>query len=304
MDKTIPAPKFLYRQMLGFVAARQTEVKNEARLNLDVLFAHGEHIVRSLEKSDDLINLAILYYDLEDLTISHAANVAILVAKLGMIVRYPFDKTVRLVGAALIHDIGAGRIPPEVSGRDYKYLTADEIGIFESHSVLGFEAVRKYYPQWEDLAEVILQHHEKCDGQGYPRHLKCDQMRSEAKIISMIDTYESLLHPRAHRDVLVPPVGIQEIVACKGTCYDAGLVSALVKSISIYPVGSYVQLSTGEIGRVVQTSKTNPVRPVVNLILGADGKRITPRKIDLISEYLLTIRRCVPPPIDIHKLLL
>jgi len=303
MEPTWLSPKILYQQMLAYTTARQLEVKNNVRLNIDDIFSKGEQLVRSLEKSDDLINLAILYYDVEDLTISHAINVAILATKLAFSLNYSHEQLVRLAAVALIHDIGAGLVPPEINEKDYKKLTASEIKIFESHSVFGYETVRQYYPQWIDLAEIILQHHEKCNGQGYPNQLRCQQMRSNARLLSMIDAYEVLLHPREHRDALVPPVGIQEIISRKGTCFETGLVAALVKSISVYPVGCYVQLSTGETGRVIRTSKNNPVRPVVNLILNAEGKRIPSQTLDLSTEYLCTVRRCVPPPIDIHRLL-
>lgn len=303
MGTAVLAPKILYRQMLSYTAARQAEVKNEQSMNIDDLFSKGEQIVRNLEQSDALINLAILYYDVEDLTISHAVNVAILATKLALNLHYSYDQLVQLAGIALIHDVGAGRVPPEISAKDYKKLTANEIKIFESHSVLGYKAVHRDHPNWNDLAEIILQHHEKCDGNGYPNNLRCEQMKPGARIISMIDTYEVLLHPREHRDALVPPVGIQEIISRKGSCFDSGLVTALIKSVSVYPVGCYVQLSTGETGRVIRTSKNNPVRPVVNLILNAEGKRIPDQALDLSTEYLHSIRRCVPPPIDIHKLL-
>jgi len=303
MSKTVMAPKNLYRQMLDYAAARQNEIKIEQRLNIDDLYTKGEQIVRNLEQSDDLINLAILYYEIEDLTISHAVNVAILATKLAFNLRYSYDQLVELAGAALVHDIGAGRVPPEIGVKDYKKLTANEIKIFESHSVLGYEAILRDYPNQTKLAEIILQHHEKCDGRGYPNNLRCEQMKPDARIISMIDSYEVLLHPREHRDALVPPIGIQEIISRKGSCFDSGLVAALIKSVSVYPVGCYVKLSTGETGRVIRTSKNNPVRPIVNLILNAEGKRIPYQALDLSTEYLHTIRRCVPPPIDIQRLL-
>jgi len=298
-----PSARQIYKELLNYTASRQNALANNASLQIKDVFDLAEEVVNHLKASDDLISLAVLYFDPADLTISHAANVTILATRLAMGLNYSHDQLVQLASAGILHDIGTGRISPQIVAKEPAQLTAAELREFEHHSYLGYESIQKSAPSLTFIADVIYQHHEKCNGSGYPRHLRRNELLQDACVLSMIDTYEALIHPRQHRDALVPPKGIQEIIEQRGTAFAPELVRALIQQISIYPVGCHVQLATGEIGRVIRINAGTPVRPLVKLLLDKERRPIDGKTLDLKADYLNNITRCVPPPYDISKLL-
>lgn len=287
-------PKVLYKKALEYIETRQNMLRTSDRFQVGELFELSEEIVKNIDESTGLTSLAVHYFDIEDLTISHAVNVAVFSTFLAKGLKYSTDEQIRLCAAALIHDIGSAKVAQEILRKDEKYLTQYEIQKFRDHSALGAEAILRSDASQKYLAKIVLQHHEKDNGRGYPGHLLGDELLPESRIISMIDTYEAMIHPRCHRDALVPPIGIKQIILQKGTSYSSLLVKALIDYISIYPIGLYVQLNSGEIAKVVKTRKENPLHPEVKVIYDAQKHPVINRYIDLSTNYLETIEKSIP----------
>ena len=288
-------PVKLYSQIVGYIDTQQKYVAVSAALQMEGAFQLAEKIIGSLVQSDLLNTYAVNYYDTRDITISHAANVAIFTAVLAKGMRLESEEQLTLTTAALLHDVGFGRIPPQIVQKDPKLLLPGEQQIIEEHSLYSQDAILSSAANLENIATIVFQHHELSNGKGYPLHHTEHEIIEGAKIIGLIDTYEALLHPRSHRDALIPPRGIQQIMTQRGDEFPKRLIRALLEHITMFPVGTYIELSTNEIGRVIQTSPKNPTRPVVEIIYGTDGQELDkPRPLDLREEYLINIRKCVP----------
>ena len=286
--------KTLYEKAKAYVALKQQELRQNNLVMVDDAFDLAEEMVETILVSDALNTQAINYYDPNDISISHSVNVTVFALTLAKGLNYSHKSLVDLCVTGLLHDVGVGKTPHELIHKDTDLLTIEDLEILKEHPLNGYEAILRFNADLKPIAEVVLQHHERCDGSGYPNQLTEDQMHPEACIISMIDVYEALIHPRSHRDALIPPKGLQEIIKQKGTSFSLKLVKALIEHISIYPVGCYVKLNTGEIAKVIKTKKENPVRPVVEIQYDDKGNRITPKIIDLGDDYLFNIVRCVP----------
>ena len=122
---------------------------------------------------------------------------------------YSGDELIRICAAGLLHDIGVARLDPAILNKLVSQLNPDELNTVKKHSGIGYQIIIDSDDKLEDLAQTVYQHHEKGDGSGYPRNLKESEMDANAKILSLVDTYEALVHPREHRDALLPPMGIQ-----------------------------------------------------------------------------------------------
>jgi len=282
--------------MLRYILDKQQELRATGKVDLQDLLQLAEQVVAQMELSDDLNMYAVNYYDVNDITISHSANVAIFSTTLKKGIGAPHADLVPICAAGIVHDLGAARITREIVLKNEDSLSTEEILHFRKHSFLGYKAILDSASQYEHIAELVYQHHERCDGSGFPQGLTKVDMVPEACIISMIDVYESLIHPRGHRDALVPPQGISEILNREVKSFDRTLIKALIEHISIYPVGCYVTLNTGELARVVRTSAKNPLRPAVKILYNKAGERIEPRIYRLIEHPLTTIAKPIPPP--------
>ncbi|MFI4988576.1 MAG: HD-GYP domain-containing protein [Alphaproteobacteria bacterium] len=129
-----------------------------------------------------------------------------------------------LVG--LVHDIGKIRIPTEILTRPGT-LNEPEWMLIKSHPQVGHDILRPLETSWP-LAEIVLQHHERLDGNGYPRGLRGNDILLEARILSVADMVDSMARHRPYRPALSRDACIGEIAADKGVRYDAAAVDACV----------------------------------------------------------------------------
>ncbi|MBN2602450.1 MAG: HD domain-containing protein [Candidatus Marinimicrobia bacterium] len=239
---------------------------------------------------------AIYYFDTADITRSHVINTAIFTTVLARGIGYKGDDLIRVCATALLHDIGIAKTDVSIINKLIDQLGPDEIKAVKNHSESGYEIITRSDDKLENLAQAVYQHHEKGDGSGYPRQLTDKEMLPIAQILSLIDIYESLIHPRNHRDALIPPLGIQDLIKQEGKRFSRPLMKALIESISIYPVGCYVKLNSGEIAKVFKTNPHLPTRPQVKVLFDAKGQSTSRQVVDLAQENLITIKTCIPPP--------
>ncbi|MCX5703147.1 MAG: HD-GYP domain-containing protein, partial [Candidatus Omnitrophica bacterium] len=150
----------------------------------------------------------------------------------------------------------------------------------------------------EEVLFVIEQTHERLNGKGYPKGIKGEQLSEYAKIVAVVDVYEALTHSRPHRKAFSPHGAIKELLTMNSSSklFDAALLKVLINRIGIYPVGSWVELNSGEIGKVASANDDSPLRPKVNIIFGPDRKRLAQIKIvDLVIRSNLFIKRTIDP---------
>ncbi len=293
-EKFISEAKQNYIQILNYITKSQQSVIKTATVDISDIIPLARKIVTFMKRSKDLSYYAINYYDPKDLFVSHSANVAIFSTTIGIGLKYSDEELLQLCAAGILHDIGITKIPAQIKNETEEELGKEEIHYFRKHSKLGYESIEKNSEFSEKIAQVALHHHERNDGSGFPDQLSGDDIHPHARIISLIDVYEALIHPRSHRDKLVPPAGIQQIIKNKGNYFSKPILKALINYISIYPIGTYVKLSSDEVARVVDLNSNNPVRPKVRVIYNSKGQKIEPYLLDLVKEPLIHIKKCLP----------
>jgi len=129
--------------------------------------------------------------------------------------------------ASLIHDIGKIGIPTEILSKPTK-LSEAEFSLIKEHPQIGYNILKSInflYP----VAQIVLQHHERIDGSGYPNHLKGDEILLEAKIIGVADVVEAMSSHRPYRPALGIDAALQEITKNRGILYDPKVVDACIK---------------------------------------------------------------------------
>jgi HD-GYP domain-containing protein (c-di-GMP phosphodiesterase class II) len=216
----------------------------------------------------------------------HSLNVARVVAR---IVRHDPELRSRpldAVLAALLHDAGMVRTPAAILAHPGP-LDDEQRRTIEGHCLTGAQLVSKLVPDAAWLADVAQTHHERLDGTGYPGGLREAQISSASRLIAVCDTYAAMCAARPHRPAWATRTALADTLLLA----DQGLLdrqhAERLLQLSFYPVGSVVEMASGAIGVVVaapgsRRELTNPARPVVTLLLGADGAPVTePRHLDL-----------------------
>jgi HD-GYP domain-containing protein (c-di-GMP phosphodiesterase class II) len=132
--------------------------------------------------------------------------------------------------ASRIQNIGKIKLPTEMLIKPDR-LTEAELNIIQTHPQAGYELLKPIEFQWP-IAQIVLQHHEKLDGSGYPAGLQDKEILLEAKIIGVADVVEAMCSSRSYRPALNQEKAIEEISRNKGTLYDARIVEACLKVLT------------------------------------------------------------------------
>ncbi|HYW83169.1 MAG TPA: HD domain-containing phosphohydrolase, partial [Spirochaetia bacterium] len=128
-------------------------------------------------------------------------------------------------------------------------------------------------------------HHERWDGQGYPRKLKGEDINLAARIVAVADSYIAMINNRPHRNSMIGYSAMKNVLSDNGRHFDPKILKVFLESMGIYPIGSIVQLNNSAIGRVVQTHSEAPLRPTVELIIDEYGNKLGEREvIDLLAK--------------------
>jgi HD-GYP domain-containing protein (c-di-GMP phosphodiesterase class II) len=203
---------------------------------------------------------------------SHAVKSTIISLIIGFYLKLPIHRLIELGVAALLHEIGMIKLPPQIY-LSKRPLQPQEQKAILTHPILSYNILKSFdFPLTVTLA--ALEHHERENGSGYPRKLPGDRISLYAKIIAVACSYEALSAQRPHKEAKDGYTGMLELLKNEGKMYDDTVVRALVFSLSIYPIGLYVLLSSGKKGQVVDANPEKPRFPIVQVLgeLNPDGK--------------------------------
>lgn len=229
----------------------------------------GKIVDELLTVQDAVINLQDIK-SLDDYTFAHSANVCVLSAITGISMGYDSAKLKELCLGALLHDIGKTKIPHELLNKPGP-LTTEEYEIVKKHTKYGYEILKQSSDISVYTSYIALTHHEKFNGEGYPLGLKGKDIHEFTRIVSVADVYDAMTSDRVYRKKINISEAVEYLVSLGNYQFDYEIVRKMIEHISIYPLGTYVLLSTGEIAIVVDTNKKYPNRPVIRLIKDANG---------------------------------
>jgi hypothetical protein len=219
----------------------------------------------------------------------HQARVCVLALRLGVNLGYDAARLLPLGQAAALFDAGLWQLPQGLVERADS-LSGSELATYRSHPKLSAEIVQRWSPPHARIVESILDHHEREQGQGFPRGVQGGGIDPDAKIIGLVDTYTALTAPPSSRPRLRPHEAIRDIVKTRNDQFPASLIKVLLSEISVFPPGTIVRLNTEEVGRVIAVNRNHPLRPQVEVFADAKGHRLgTPKVIDLSEAPFLYI---------------
>ncbi|CAG0976947.1 partial Cyclic di-GMP phosphodiesterase, partial [Gammaproteobacteria bacterium] len=150
-------------------------------------------------------------------------------------------------------------------------LTPDEKAIINTHTNAGRDILMSSSRIYSGSVDVAHAHHENLDGSGYPRGLHGSQINLNSRIVSIVDKYAAITSPRPHRPMgdHLSAVAILNKLAREGKI-DANITAAFISAMGVYPPGSIVELSNGEVGIVLESNTQYPLRPRLLVVRDAN----------------------------------
>lgn len=286
--------KELYGKNLAMVRELFGQIDRPYVEKYDRIIRLADVNARMLGENPVLLNY-ITYSTADNYIYAHSVNVAILSQTMGLALALDAGLVNFLGFCAMAHDIGmAGRT---ALANKAERLTDEEFAEVTRHSGDGARSLERIIDidhKLKDRAEkVVYQVHERIDASGYPERLNEGGIDILAQIIGIADVYEAMSHPRAWREAYHPHTAMKHLIDKEGHGFNSKIVKALMVSLSLYPPGSLVMLSSGEIARVIKINKGSLTRPVVEILLSANFDTVPTQTVDLVEHPFTAIERVV-----------
>ena len=261
----------IYNEYLNYISNIYTYYATHKNLNLDEIsntvkdlctfVRENRRYVLRIQPNQDGKNKNFL--------INHSMRSTVLAITIGLQLKLPIEKLIELGVACILHELGQIRLPPQLYLTDRK-LTQSEKNEICTHPVISYNILKEFdFPL--SICLGVLEHHEKENGKGYPRHLSGASISPYAKIIAVACSFEAITSPRHYKEAKSSYEAMVELLKNESKQYDETVIKALLFSLSLFPIGAYVCLSDGKIAQVTDVNPENPKNPIVQILNEKDA---------------------------------
>jgi len=193
----------------------------------------------------------------------HATNCAILVCGFALFLGLNKKTAQQMTLGALLHDIGLAKVPNSIIDKPAK-LTINELNVVKKHLLWGHQLCKRDGFTDPIIMDMLINHHERLDGSGYPRGMKQDKLSKLARITAIIDVYDAMTADKVYKQSQ-QPIGALRFLLGQKEKFDQSLVQQFIKYLGVHPVGSLVQLSDDKLAVIVEGNRSEPLKPKVKV---------------------------------------
>jgi putative nucleotidyltransferase with HDIG domain len=266
------------------VASMFHEVRMGKAVNAEAALQLVDDIAASVARNESALISLVRLKNKDDYTYMHSVAVCALMIALANELGLSEAETKQAGMAGLLHDIGKAGIPIEVLNKPGA-LTDEEFTTVKLHPECGHAMLVQANITDEVVLDVVLHHHEKVNGMGYPNKLKAEEISLFAKMGAVCDVYDAVTSNRPYKDGWEPGVSLHRM-AQWADHFDDSVFKAFVKSVGIYPIGSMVKLKSGRLAVVIDQSPKSLLTPVLKVFFSTkSNSRIPVEVLDLSKPY-------------------
>ncbi len=275
----------VYRETSSLVKSFMEEVALGRAINVEIAKKAVAECVQSVIKSPDALMWLTQLKNRDEYTSQHSMNVCIYSIALGRQINLPEHELEEIGLCGMMHDMGKLRIPLEVLNKPGIFVQ-EERDIMQTHSALGWQLLMSSSGMLGCAIDAAYGHHERLDGKGYPRGLTEERIHPYTRIVTITDMYDAIVSDRVYRRGRTHLEAINLLIKYSGTQLDPGLVIKFIESLGIYPPGSVVELTNGEIAVVVEVHQEKKLKPKIIILVNGEKTRIKPYLVDLaITDF-------------------
>lgn len=245
------------------------DVRAGRRLSADALGGAIEPIVASVIRNADAFFWLEALRRRDAYSYSHSVNCCALVVSFGRHLGFPREMLVDLASAGMLMDIGKAALPDELLARAGPPTTS-EAKLIQSHVAHSVSMLEQAGIRDPEIIEMIENHHERHDGSGYPRGLFGSQIPLTARMLGLVDTFDALSSERPHQKAMNKHEVLQWLYRHRESLFQADLIEQFSQTLGVYPTGSLVQLSSGEVAVVMAQNPARRLFPRVTMLTRRD----------------------------------
>ncbi|MEM9532319.1 MAG: HD-GYP domain-containing protein [Pseudomonadota bacterium] len=277
-----------------------TDLRHGKKLDLDRLAEGVNAMIDSILRCPDAFACLTDLKRKDVYSYRHSLGTSVWAATFGRHLGMDRMAIERLALGGLLLDVGKTRIPVELLN-DSGNLSPDAIKIMQSHVFHSVDILTETAAVDDHVIEMVLTHHERFDGNGYPRGLRGREIPMFGRIAGIVDTYDALTSERIYAESMSPHAAVNLLYEWRGVDYQSELVEQFIQTVGIFPTGTLVELNTGQVGVVISLNGIRRLQPKLMLLLDED-KNPLPEFIELdlleraqAGDESITIKRGLPP---------
>ncbi|MFL0800082.1 MAG: HD-GYP domain-containing protein [Agarilytica sp.] len=274
----------VYGEARGLVSDVLNNVKMGKAIDVTPVAELAEDINNSILNNPNALQCLSQIREKDKYLLEHSVNVGILMSIFSTYLGFDKPTVKELTTGALLHDIGKIRVPSEVLNKPGA-LSDDEWVEMKRHVVYG-QAVLTKSEGISDIAKSICAlHHERLDGSGYPMGLVGDDIQIYGRIAAVVDVYDAVTASRCYHEGMSPFKAMKLLLSLADNHFDRSLVYSFIRCMSVYPVGTVVELDNGRLGVVIESNLETPNKPRLRIFYNMTHKHYEkPSLLDLASS--------------------
>jgi putative nucleotidyltransferase with HDIG domain len=286
--------KEIKKEALQTVQNLMEDIKFGRQIRMEKVNRIVERMIESIFRNKDALTSLNRIKKIDEYTFLHSVSVGALMITFGRHLGFDYQLIKELGIGGLLHDIGKIKVPLEILTKADK-LTEEEFTRAKEHVKYGQIILEQTPGIYEASIYVVIQHHERLDGRGYPDRLKKEEISRYGQMAAIVDVYDAMTSKRCYQKQFHPTETLRKLYEWNNL-YNRELVQQFIRCVGIYPVGTLVRLESGLLGVVLNHGEKSLLHPVIRIIYDTKKERyITPRKIEL-SEYSEDRIVCYEPP--------
>jgi len=249
-------------------------VEQEAPVDAHEVQDGVREIAGSLKRNPDALQWLLRLKRADEYSFDHAMDVSINMMMLGVHIGWRGQRLFNLGLAGMLQDVGKNALPPGVLSKR-EPLSPDEKRLVRSHVAGSLEILYEMSGLPEDVLMIVARHHERWDGSGYPRGLQSVNIGLAAEMAGLVDSFCAMLKDKPYRAAIGHQQALEELHKQRDSLFNPVLMEQFVQCVGLYPVGSLVELNTGEVGVVLQQNRVQRSRPSLLIMLDAKKEPVT-----------------------------
>ncbi|MBE0376338.1 MULTISPECIES: HD-GYP domain-containing protein [Pseudoalteromonas] len=271
------------------------DVTSGLKMNIALLDDIAKDIVSSVFRNHNAMTILTRLKDKHMYNWRHMTNCAIFVTVFAKYLGYKENIVHELAMGALLHDLGQAKLPQGIFSKPEK-VNKLEMQAIKKHVAQSLGLVKGEKGITPLMLDMIVNHHERLDGSGYPRGLQGEKLSRPARIMAIVDVYDAMTADRPHQLGDEPINALRYLLANK-QMFDSELVQRFIKCLGVHPVGTIVKLTNERLALVTEGNHQNPIQPKVKVFYNAKHKHhVTAKDVDLTSaEHDLKIVASIKP---------
>ncbi len=281
----------LYDKTVKIMKNIMHDVRAGKLLNKEAVSSISQKLFEITKLNKNLLASVSKLKKYDEYTFEHSVNVGILASSLATHIGLPDHDIETLTLSGILHDTGKMLVPQEILNKPGK-LTDEEFKIMKSHVTKGYEYLLNQGFE-KDSLKIVIEHHERYDGSGYPYGLSDKNISLHGKIGAVVDIYDAITSDRVYHKGMQAAKALKLMFNWSDSHIDKKVLEFFITHIGIYPVGTIVMLNTNELAIVGKYGKSH-INPVVVVFTNSRGKFVAPFLVNL-SKKSVAQRKIVGP---------